>query len=639
MFRRKSSSKKISEGGSRGSSTSSSLDTALEGELEGEAGGGRQGSPSPSDSPSEVLLSLLTPPVAPELSYQSQLQDNPFSAVHDILPSLCKLCEWSLLYCVGWFGGSYAWVLLLTLLHLTKNTKRNQAKLETELSPRVWKEREESILHNLGPSCLPSWVTFPDTDRAEWINVILRKVWPNIGKVAAQVVKLLVEPKINEILKRLSMRGLNLETLSSFRIKDFILGDVPARVGGIRVYDRNTGREEIVMDIEVIYAGDARVKFSIQNMDCEINQVSLKATARVVLKPLLDVVPIVGGLELYFISIPTLDYNLGGMAAAGELPGVSNLIRSVLDSIIKRGFVWPNRFSCYFPLESVTRLQAHAFPMSAPQGVLWVGVREGRDLVKKDKHLIGGKSDPYVVLSIGESKLSFVEQYVDSSLNPVWNYEAHFPIEEPSGLTLGLEVFDFDNGSEDDFLGRASLDVTQIVDSGPHKDWVELSDAKHGAVHLEGVWRPIIGELAQAHKGPCVVSVWIDSCRNLQSGRSSPPFSKAEIKVGSLEGFKSSPKKGHPTDRLSNFQTKPRGPGESPVFQEGHTFIATNLQCDHIAIQVSDHRTNCLLGRVSIKLPYLAELPQMQFNKMEWPLEGSLHPEATITISAKIYAF
>ena len=32
------------------------------------------------------------------------------------------------------------------------------------------------------------------------------------------------------------------------------------------------------------------------------------------------------------------------------------------------------------------------------QGVFCVGVSEGQDLVKKDKHLIGGKSDPYVVL-------------------------------------------------------------------------------------------------------------------------------------------------------------------------------------------------------------------------------------------------
>ena len=43
--------------------------------------------------------------------------------------------------------------------------------------------------------------------------------------------------------------------------------------------------------------------------------------------------PVVGGLEFYFLSLPTLDFNLGGMAAAGDLPGFSNIIRSlILDS-------------------------------------------------------------------------------------------------------------------------------------------------------------------------------------------------------------------------------------------------------------------------------------------------------------------
>ena len=56
--------------------------------------------------------------------------------------------------------------------------------------------------------------------------------------------------------------------------------------------------------------------------------------------------PIVGGLELFFLSLPSLDFNLGGMAA-----GFSNLIRIVLDAILRRGFVWPNRFHMFLPLK------------------------------------------------------------------------------------------------------------------------------------------------------------------------------------------------------------------------------------------------------------------------------------------------
>ena len=50
-----------------------------------------------------------------------------------------------------------------------------------------------------------------------------------------------------------------------------------------------------------------------------------KAVVRVVFKPLIDALPIVGGMELYFISLPSLDYNLGGMANFAEIPGISNV--------------------------------------------------------------------------------------------------------------------------------------------------------------------------------------------------------------------------------------------------------------------------------------------------------------------------
>ena len=70
------------------------------------------------------------------------------------------------------------------------------------------------------------------------------------------------------------------------------------------------------------------------------------------------------------------------------------MIRSVIDNIVRRGFVWPNRFSFFFPLSAVDSLHDQSFCMPTPQGVLCVEVVEGKDLVKKDKLIIGGKSDP-----------------------------------------------------------------------------------------------------------------------------------------------------------------------------------------------------------------------------------------------------
>ena len=256
----------------------------------------------------------------------------------------------------GLLGLSCAWILLFATLHLATAGVRQQARQRSRISPSSskageGKESEADLLHSLGPDSLPSWVTFPDVDRAEWINVILRKLWPKFGDIGNQIVKLLVEPKINEIMKRLSIKGLNLETLSAFKIKQLVLGSIPARVQGIRVYERNTARDELVLDVEVMYAGDLRVKFALQGLDCEINQVTFRGTIRIVLKPLMSTMPVVGGLEFYFLSLPTLDFNLGGMAAAGDLPGISSIVRSIIDFILRRGFVWPNRFRMFLPMK------------------------------------------------------------------------------------------------------------------------------------------------------------------------------------------------------------------------------------------------------------------------------------------------
>lgn len=42
------------------------------------------------------------------------------------------------------------------------------------------------------------------------------------------------------------------------------LGSIPLRIGGIKVYTRKTSRDEIVMDTELCYAGDARVLITLQ---------------------------------------------------------------------------------------------------------------------------------------------------------------------------------------------------------------------------------------------------------------------------------------------------------------------------------------------------------------------------------------
>ena len=320
MFRRKSSSKKKSK--DERSELSIEKEDSLDGSLM-EDKSRRSSSSADGWDTGELLSELFTIPLQPE--FQLRTVDT-ISTIKEFFPTFFKWLEWTFFFMIAYFGWSYAWLVCLVLVYHSYIKAKQTTGDKTKLSAKCTAVTEKEVLQSsLGLDHFPSWVVFPDFDRVEWINIILKRVWPHIGPASKLIAKKIVEPKINRILQKLNFKSLNLESISNFKLKDFILGSVPARVGGIKAYDRNTSQEEIVLDIEIIYAGDARVKFTVQGMDCEINEINFKAVVRVVFKPLIDALPIVGGMELYFISLPSLDYNLGGMANFAEIPGISNV--------------------------------------------------------------------------------------------------------------------------------------------------------------------------------------------------------------------------------------------------------------------------------------------------------------------------
>lgn len=64
-----------------------------------------------------------------------------------------------------------------------------------------------------------------------------------------------------------------------------------------------------------------------------------------------------------------------------------------------------------------------------------------------------------MVLTIGETQISFVDDYIENSVNPEWGYHAEFPMEQSIGTSMALEVWDYDRNKDDDFLGRCHLDL------------------------------------------------------------------------------------------------------------------------------------------------------------------------------------
>ncbi|XP_051162976.1 multiple C2 and transmembrane domain-containing protein isoform X1 [Leptopilina boulardi] len=96
-------------------------------------------------------------------------------------------------------------------------------------------------------------------------------------------------------------------------------------------------------------------------------------------------------------------------------------------------------------------LRQHAFFQ------LRLHIKRGANLVAMDRC---GASDPYVKIK-SAGRLLHKTRTVHRDLNPTWDESITLPIEDPF-QTINIKVFDYDWGLQDDFMGAAILDLTQL---------------------------------------------------------------------------------------------------------------------------------------------------------------------------------
>uniref|UniRef100_A0A8C0RIM5 Multiple C2 and transmembrane domain-containing protein 1 n=1 Tax=Canis lupus familiaris TaxID=9615 RepID=A0A8C0RIM5_CANLF len=123
-----------------------------------------------------------------------------------------------------------------------------------------------------------------------------------------------------------------------------------------------------------------------------------------------------------------------------------------------------------------------------------ITLRRGQSLAARDR---GGTSDPYVKFKIGGKEV-FRSKIIHKNLNPVWEEKTCILVEhlrEP----LYIKVFDYDFGLQDDFMGSAFLDLTQLELNRPTDVTLTLKDPHYpdhylGIILLSVILTPKEGE-------------------------------------------------------------------------------------------------------------------------------------------------
>ncbi|CAH1098442.1 unnamed protein product [Psylliodes chrysocephalus] len=530
-----------------------------------------------------------------------------------------KLIFYSLIYLIGYLNCSLTWLFVPALLSTLSEQYKNRQRRKRYFSKEAALGNEkEVILEHFGE--LPSWVVFPDVERAEWVNKIAKQFWPFVNYYARDLAKNYVEIKLKKNLEKYGLKGFHFERV--------ILGSTPCRTGGVVVYD-NVSREEVIMDVDISYAGDCDIKFRLRGLLGGIKNFQLYGKLRIVLKPLLRHFPLVGGIQVFFLNNPDIEFELDGIAGILDVPGINESLRKCVCDTVSSLMVLPNKF----PIKFSKEISSEQLNTPNPAGVLRVHCIESRDLVKKDITFTGkSKSDPYAVLVVGDQ--SFKTETIPADINPKWDYWCEFVILESTGQELVISVWDEDP-TDDEFLGRVAVDVATLIKSGLSDMWLMLEDVKHGDIHLRTSWLTLTTDydnlkgalyesqqLQLSHMSSALLIVYIDSATNLKQVRASTkPDPYVQLQLGRQI------KTTHSVMRTV-----------SPVWEDSFIFMVSNPDSDYLNLKIFDAKTDAELNEISFNLSSLCDKENLEIEQEKLRLEyGRNECRLILSLHLKIF--
>ncbi|XP_039956096.1 extended synaptotagmin-2 isoform X3 [Bactrocera tryoni] len=545
----------------------------------------------------------------------SASSDSIFSIIYTVFKKVAIVGS---IYLVGYMGWSVAWLIAPVILSVARDELRKTTEHKRSIAKAsAMASEKDVILARIDE--LPAWVYFPDVERCEWVNKILKQVWPNANHFARTLVKETIEPNVALALANYKMNG--------FRFDRIILGTIPPRIGGVKIYDKNVDRNEIIMDLDLFYASDCDINFYLGSMKGGIKDFQIHGWVRVVMKPLIRSMPLVGGLQIFFLNNPNIDFNLVGVIDFMDMPGLSDLLRRIIVEQIGAVMVLPNKL----PITLSNEVPAISLKMPEPEGILRIHVIEAKDLMKKDIGVLGkGKSDPYAVINVGAQE--FKTQIIENNVNPKWDYWCEAVVEVTQHTFLVFRLYDWDRTGDDESLGRATIEIFNVIKRGIVDTWLTLEDAKHGLLHVRMQWYKLTAEpndlqaaivetqqLRVTSMSTALLTVFIDSAKNLKQARTS---SKPDPYLIAMVG-------------KHKEQTAMIMRDDSPVWEQGFTFLVSNPENESLQIRIVDQKTSNDIGQYTYPLSLLLPKKNMELVSQPFQLQKS-GPESKLIMSLSL---
>ncbi|XP_036007473.1 extended synaptotagmin-1 [Fundulus heteroclitus] len=267
------------------------------------------------------------------------------------------------------------------------------------------------------------------------------------------------------------------------------------------------------------------------------------------------------------------------------------------------------------------------------EGVLRIHLLEAQNLIAKDNLMGGmvkGKSDPYVKINIGD--IAFKSHVIKENLNPTWNEMYEVVLSGRSDQDIHFEAFDKDIDS-DDFLGRFTVELKEVISSQYKDQWFTLKDVKSGRVHLILEWVPTVPNPArleqvlqlqtlQSYKNKAVPSaallfVHLERAHSLPSKKSGKePKAGVELVLGE-----------------TSYKTKLCDRSADPQWTESFYFLVHDPKRQMLVAKLSSGWDQPM-GSLVITVKELLAAPQLVLDQW-FHLDGAL-PDSQVLLRAEL---
>ena len=431
----------------------------------------------------------------------------------------------------------------------------------------------------------------PHTHSVMWLSKCIAQLWPSVDEVVRRLVKQELVPLVQEYLPL------------DFQCTNWTLGTAPLELSNLAVSTGPTGH--VRLTTHVCFGGtvsDQDVTFTVGGMEIGVSRLQVSGDVTLSMGPLIDRMPVVGGLQVFLENEPHLDMDFQGMADVLDLPLVSYAVRRALQYFLGSAMVLPNRLTFL--------LAEHICPSEVlfwnayepPCGVLHVTVNEAKGLKNSDGWLLTklgfASSDPYCILRLGNGAASeFRTSTKMHNLHPVWE-ESHRWFVWSKGQRLRVDMYDYDYGTADDLLGTADMEVKEVIaGSKTPRDraeteactgeavelWQPLSnDAGH--LRLTCIWAPVLHRPSEGQRSavaagaPVLLTVLVGKARAMVSRIGGLRDALCQCTVdGEVQSTHSVPLAAGPLGQV---------PPDEPDWQQGLEFYVANIRAKTLLVDV-----------------------------------------------------